>query len=272
MLPAGSGCPPDHVLTAFNASVADLERLPGGRGRSWRAGNTVIKPVHDPVEASWLATVFEQRPVRDVRVARPIRSTDGRWVVSGWTAHRFVAGAPAPRFDEVRRAGQAVHEAVADVPEPRFLRERSGLVSWADRLAWGEVLDTEGRLGHGHGATVYHQLAATRRPVTAPSQVVHGDLFGTVLFAGDAAPAVTDIAPYWRPVGWAIGALAVDAVAWGDAPIELLDDWADGPDWPQLVRRALLFRLAVSLAHPRTAANDLVVMLSTAERVDRFLR
>jgi len=272
VLPAASGRPPEHVLTAFSATVAELEPMPGGRGRVWRAGSAVIRSVDDPAEASWLATVFEQRPVPGVRIARPIRSTDGRWVVSGWTAHRFVSGVVEPRFDEARQAGLSLHRAIVDVSEPRFLRERSDLHSWADRLAWGEVLDTEGRLGHGHGATVYRELAALRRPVTAANQIVHGDLHGNVLFAGDAAPAVIDLTPYWRPAGWAIGVLAVDAVAWADAPIELIGEWSDGPDWPQLVRRAALFRLAVSLAHPRTPPNDLVAMLSTAERVDRYLR
>lgn len=272
VLPAASGRPPEHVLTAFNAAGAGLDRLTGGRGRTWRAGNTVIKPVDAPVEASWLATVLEQRPVPGVRVARPIRSTDGRWVVSGWTAHKFVAGSPAPRFDEIRDAGRTLQAAVADVPQPRFLRERSDLPGWADRLAWGEVLDTEERLGHGHGAAVYRELASFRRPVAARSQLVHGDLFGTVLFAGDADPAVVDVNPFWRPAGWAVAVLAVDAVARGGAPIEVVGEWADGPDWSQLVRRAALFRLAVCLVHPRTPADDLVTMLSTAERVDRYLR
>lgn len=272
VLPAAPGRPPDHVLTAFNAAGDELERLIGGRGRTWRAGNTVVKPVDEPVEASWLASVLEQRPVPGVRIARPIRSTDGRWVVSGWTAHRYVAGRAAPRFDETRMAGQALHEALADVPEPRFLRERTDLAGWADRLAWGEVLDNEERLGNGHGATVYRELAAFRRPVALPSQLVHGALLGTVLFAGDADPAVVDVAPFWRPAGWAVAVLAVDAVASGGAPIEVVGEWAEGPDWPQLVRRAALFRLAASLAHPRTPADDLVTMLSTAERIDRFLR
>lgn len=272
VLPAAPDRPPEHVLTAFNAVGPDLERLPGGRGRTWRVGNSVVKPVDEPVAASWLAGVLEQRPVPGVRIARPIRSTDGRWVVSGWTAHRFVAGSPAPRFDEMRRTGQVLHDAIADVPEPRFLRNRSDLSGWADRLAWGEVLDTEERLGHGHGATLYRELAAFRRPVTALSQLVHGDLLDQILFAGDADPAVVDLTPFWRPVGWATAVLAVDAVTRGGAPIEVLGEWAAGPDWPQLVRRAALFRLAVSLAHPRTPADDLVAMLSTAERVDRFLR
>lgn len=272
VLPAGSGRPPGHVLTAFNVPTTDLQRLPGGRGKAWRAGSIVVKPVAEPAQASWLAGVLEHRSVPGVRIARPIRSTDGRWVVSGWTAHRYVSGSPAPRFEEMLRAGRALHVAVADVDEPRFVRDRDDLLSWADRLAWGEVLDTEGRLGQGHGAAVYRELAALRRPVEAPNQIVHGDLYADLLFAGDADPALIGFTAYWRPVGWAVGVLAVDAVTWGDAPIEVLDEWAEGPDWSQLVRRALLFRLAASLAHPLTPANDLVVMLSAAERVDRFLR
>lgn len=272
VLPASSGRPPDHVMTAFNAAGEQLERLPGGRGRSWRAGNTVVKPVDEPVLASWLATVMEQLPVPGVRIARPVRSTDGRWVVSGWTAHRFVAGSPAPRFDEIRDAGRVLHDALSGVPEPRFLRERTDLTSWADRLAWGEVLDTEERLGHGHGAGVYRELAALRRPVTAAAQVVNGDLYGTVLFAGDADPAVFGVTPFWRPAGWATAVLAVDAVTCGGAPIEVVGEWADGPDWLQLVRRAALFRLAAGLGHPRTPTDDMVAVLSTAERIDRYLR
>lgn len=272
VLPASSERPPDHVMTAFNAAGEELEPLPGGRGRSWRAGNTVVKPVAEPVVASWLATVLEQLPVPGVRIARPVRSTDGRWVVSGWTAHRFVAGSLAPRFEEIRDAGRALHGALADVPEPRFLRERTDLASWADRLAWGEVLDTEERLGHGHGASVYRELAALRRPVSEPPQVVNADLYGTVLFAGDADPAVFDVTPFWRPAGWATAVLAVDAVTRGGSPIEVVGEWADGPDWPQLVRRAALFRLAVGLAHPRTPTDGMVAVLSTAERIDRYLR
>jgi len=80
-----------------------------------------------------------------------------------------------------------------------------------------------------------------------------------------------DITPNWRPAAWAAGVIAVDALAWGGAPIELLTDWNRWPDWPQLLRRALLFRLAVSLAHPLTVPSDIVTMLSTAERIQPYL-
>ena len=101
--------------------------------------------------------------------------------------------------------------------------------------------------------------------------MVHGDVYGNVLFAGTAPPAVVDITPYWRPPAWAAGVIAVDALAWGGAPIELLTDWNRWPQWPQLLRRALLFRLAISLAHPLSAPSNIVTMLSTAERIAPYL-
>jgi uncharacterized protein (TIGR02569 family) len=264
--------PPDHVLRAFGAPSVPPDLLEGGRGRSWRFGNVVIKPVGDPAEASWLANVFEGLQVQGVRLARPIRSSDGRWVVAGWHAHRFVSGRPSPaKFEEILQASEALHAALKDVPEPRFLRDRTDLYSWADRLAWGEIDDTDGRTGSGYGARQLAGLAVGRRRVDALSQVIHGDLLGNVLFAGNAPPAIVGITPYWRPAAWASAVIAVDALAWGDAPIEILTEWSRKPSWPQLVRRALIFRLAISLAHPLTPPNDLVTMLSTAERIEPFL-
>jgi uncharacterized protein (TIGR02569 family) len=262
--------PPEHVLRAFGA-IAAAELLEGGHGRTWRAENIVLKPVGEPAAASWLASTIEQLHVAGVRLARPVRSSDGRWVVSGWCANRFVTGSPAPRHEDILQVGIALHDALAQVPEPRFLRSRSDLHSWADRVSWGDIEDTEGRIGSGHGARLFAELAAGRRPVDVYSQVVHGDLFGKVLFAGNAPPAVIDITPYWRPAAWAAGVIAVDGLAWGGAPIEQLDEWDRWPHWRQLLRRAVLFRLAVSLAHPRTPPSDLVTMLSTAERIAQYL-
>jgi hypothetical protein len=79
-------------------------------------------------------------------------------------------------------------------------------------------------------------------PLDLPSQVVHGDLGGNVLFAPGLEPVVIDFSPYWRPPGWALAVVVVDAVVWGRAGFDLAD--ALEPEHRhQLLARATLFRL-----------------------------
>ncbi len=262
--------PPAHVLAAFGAATTP-EQLPGGRGLAFRSGDMVLKPVDNTAEASWVAATFEQLRVSGIRVARPARSSDGRWVVAGWCAQRFVSGRAEPRYDEIIAASLTLHEALAPVPQPRYLRDRTDLYSWADRLAWGEPASARWELGEGHGATLFADLALGRKEVDVPYQVVHGDMFGNVLFAGSAPPAVIDITPYWRPAGWSAAVIAVDALSWGGAQTDLLQDWAHLPEWPQMLLRAAMFRLAVSLTHPRSTPSSLVQMLSAIEVIRPFL-
>jgi uncharacterized protein (TIGR02569 family) len=263
--------PPEHVLAAFGLAGHTGEQLAGGTGRTWRFGDGVLKPVDNPVEAAWVAGVFESLRVSGIRVARPIRSSDGRWVVGGWSAQRFVSGRPAARYDDIVDASFSLHEALAGQPEPRFLRDRQDVYSWADRLAWGEIEDRDQRLGDGHGARLFHQLAEGRRPLQLPSQVVHGDMFGNVLFAGSAPPAVIDFTPYWRPANYSAAVIAVDALSWGGAQTDLVERWSHLEEWAQLLRRAVLFRLALSLAHPRTTPESMVEMLTAAEVLGPYL-
>jgi fructosamine-3-kinase len=68
--------------------------------------------------------------------------------------------------------------------------------SWSPASADGE-----------RSVDLIEQLATLRKPIKSASQLVHGDLYGTVLFAGSAAPGITDMAPTGgrrrgRPVWW----------------------------------------------------------------------
>jgi uncharacterized protein (TIGR02569 family) len=96
----------------------------------------------------------------------------------------------------------------------------------ADRAAWEErplhslppgAVVAPGSADGERSVDLINQLAGLRKPTKSPSQLVHGDLYGTVLFAGTAAPGITDITPYWRPASWAAGVVVVDALAWGEA-------------------------------------------------------
>ncbi len=81
-----------HVLATFGLRNVAPEPLGSGWSRGWRCGDVVLTPVTDHPRATWSAGVREVLQVDGVRLARPVRSTDGRWVVSGWAADTFLVG------------------------------------------------------------------------------------------------------------------------------------------------------------------------------------
>ena len=84
-----------------------------------------------------------------------------------------------------------------------------------DQVAWGER-DPGTLLGPAAGelAGQVRLLLAALRPVCLPSQLVHADLAGNVLFADGRTPAVIDFSPLERPAGLPLAVVAVDALQW----------------------------------------------------------
>jgi uncharacterized protein (TIGR02569 family) len=275
--------PPEHVLSAFGLSGVGPIPLGAVWEGGWRCGEVVLSMVAENARAAWSARVRETLFVDGVRLARPVRSTDGRYVVSGWRADTFVAGQPEPRHDEVVSAAVRLHEATGKLERPRFLTQ-GPTAPWADvdvfiaadRAAWEDrPLQSVPAASRSASPTadgqrsveLINQLAGLRRPTKSPNQLVDGDLYGTVLFAGAAAPGITDITPYWRPASWAAGVVVVDALSWGDADEGLIDRWNALPEWPQMLLRALMFRLAVHALHPRSTAAAFPGLARTAALV-----
>lgn len=279
--------PPEHVRSTFG--LREVEPVPLGADwdGGWRCGDVVLSPVADHARAAWSAKVRETLSVDGVRMARPVRGTDGRYVASGWRADTFIEGTPEPRHDEVVSVSQRLHAATAQLERPRFLVQPP-VAPWvdvdvfvaADRSAWEAVplrsvrgsVQLESTSPDGQRSVeLIGQLATFRKPVETPAQLVHGDLFGTVLFTGTAAPGLTDITPYWRPAPWAAGVAVVDALSWGGADDGLIERWEDLPEWPQMLLRALMFRLAVHALHPRSTAEAFPGLARTVDLVRMIL-
>lgn len=276
--------PPEHVRATFG--LREVTPVPLGDWEGgWRLGDVVLSPVADHARAAWSAKVRETLQVDGLRLARPVRATDGRYVVSGWRADTYLGGVPEPRHDEVVSISLRLHAATAGLERPRFLSQPS-MAPWmdvdvfvaADRCAWEAVplrtLRSAGAIPEApdgrRSLELIGQLATLRKPVHSPAQLVHGDLFGTVLFSGLETPGLSDITPYWRPTAWAAGVVVVDALSWGGADDGLLERWSDLPEWPQMLLRAVIFRLAVHALHPRSTPEALPGLARTADMV-RFL-
>lgn len=242
MIVPGAPRPSAVVLRAFGAGERRPLLLPGGQGTTWRAGGIVLRPHGDAREARWRSATLARLAHSDrFRAPRPVASADGSWLVDGWEAWEWLPGATDPsRVDEVLAAGDAFHRAVAHLPRPAFLDLVDDPWSRADRMVWAGTPRPSGPL--------LDRLAAAFRPVRASSQVVHRDLLGNVLFAAGEPPTVFDWAPSWRPAGYASAIAVVDAVCWHGVPVErlpALGQLAGVSDWPQLLVRALAFRVLV---------------------------
>jgi len=301
--------PAPGVLAAFGAH-ADPVPLPGGEGTAWRAGAVVLKPAGDPQVARWTADLYRDlglltaRRNPGFRVPRPLRAATGDgatgdggtgdggtgdwgtgdWVaedpVTGaWVAWQWLPGEPAswagvsPFWPRLIAASRAFHAALAGRPAPPWLGRDGGPWTAGDQVAWGER-DPESVLAAAPGSLdgQLRSLLAALRPVRLPSQLIHGDLGGNVLFAGASPPAVIDFSPYWRPAGLALAVAAVDALMWGGASPAALAELDGEPELDQLLARALVYRLVTEVVFRRgdpapAAATALETIARTSQPV-----
>lgn len=205
-----------------------------------RAGSIVVKPA-DTSEAilAWQAETLTKISDDGLRLALPRCSLDGRFVVDGWIASTFCSGGhERGRWLDIIAAGERLHAALAGVSCPGFVLARDDPWSIADRAAWGEVpLTPYLRAPH------VVRLASRLAPVSAPTQVVHGDLTGNVLFADPLPPAVIDLSMYCRPTAYASAIVVADALAWEGATPADLERAISTSGFGQFLARALLFRI-----------------------------
>jgi uncharacterized protein (TIGR02569 family) len=231
--------PPKEVLAAFGVSGPPTA-LSGGRGLTWRAGKIVIKPADASEEMlAWQARVLADVDPDEVRVAGPIPSLGGAFIVDDWSASILCAGRHEPgRWSDIIAVGRRYHRALAHVHRSPLMASQTGPWAVADRAAWGEVpLDPYRRAPH------VARLEGCLRAVRAPSQVIHGDLTGNVLFADPLPPAVIDLSAYWRPVEYASAIVVADALAWEGADAAELESTLAIDGFGQFLARALLFRI-----------------------------
>lgn len=264
---------PAHVLASFGL-VGDQQLLPGGRGLAVRVDDAVLVPAPDVAASTWAAELAERLRSPDVRLPRPLRSGDGRWVLGGWSASEHLEGvdSPARRWRELLATARSLHRALAPEPTPPWLARRCDPWAVADRAAWGETAPRPGAVT----APLVARLLAARRalPEAMADQLIHGDLTGNVLLPareGRGVPAVVDLSPYWRPAAAGLAIIVVDGLLWHHAGPELINLADLGPCGPQLLIRALLFRLlaldALTQDQPTTTAAELPAHTAAARLV-----
>ncbi len=227
------------MLAAFGVPGVRPLPLRGGQGTAWLAGDLVLKPADlDREELQCQAQVHSQVYCDGFRLSRPRAAVDGSLCVDGWCATQYLAGRREQRrWPEILAVTGRFHAALPGIPRPPFLARRSSPWAISGRAAWREIPAS-------HFAHVRHlpQLTAALRPVTTPSQLIHGDLTGNVLFHHQMPPAIIDFSPYWRPAAFGSAIVVADALVWEGADREILDAVSHIGDFGQYLVRALIYR------------------------------
>lgn len=285
---------PAHVRGAFGVADGPAVAVVAGSGTGWLVtapgAAVVLRPVADTAMANWSARVREELDVTGLRVALPVRSTDGRHVVSGWRADRVVSGRGEARADETIAWSARINAALADVERPRLATRpatrpwsETDLFALAEAAAWDGDPEHDLAPGMEDRGTPFatHRAAALlgatglirhRRPVeVSATGVVHGDLARGLLFDSSAEPALTDVVPYARPASWSAAVIAVDHLSWGTVDPGVLGRWRHLEQWPQMVLRAAVFRLAVHALHPGSQPHPVDGLQSMAREVGEFV-
>lgn len=285
---------PEHIRGAFGVADGPAVAVVAGSGTGWLVSTSgtpvVLRPVADTAMANWSARVREELDVTGLRVALPVRSSDGRHVVSGWRADRVVSGRPEARADETIAWSARINAALADVERPRPAARparrpwaETDLFAFAEAAAWDGDPELDLAPGMEDRGTSFatHRAAALlgatglirhRRPVEMSSAgVVHGDLARGLLFDSSAEPALTDVVPYARPASWSAAVIAVDHLSWGTVDPGVLSRWRHLEQWPQMVLRAAVFRLAVHALHSGSRPHAMDGLQSMAREVGEFV-
>lgn len=233
------------IAQAFD-SVGALQLLPGGEGRTYRAGNVIYRREANVAEAIYLADVYQSLPESGFRVPKPIRSKQGSWVsLTGWSAWTFVAGRPATKDDvpSVIAAIRAFHQALARHPYPVYLANRDTPYDRADQAVWDTAPDEIDPCL----VPLVRQLLRLRKSI-APlrAQLIHGDLNEeNILVAPGVAPAIIDLTPYWHPPEFALAVLAYWLGPYrGD--MSILPAFAQVQEFDQMLVRAALRTLFIA--------------------------
>lgn len=242
--------PPTSVIKAFGLEV-EATPLAGGQGRSFLVDNrAVLKPVSEASdgEAEWSAEIMAslsslKRLPSHYLVPAPLLASNGRYVFEGWTASMFCLGDHdlGGRFMELISASRAFHGALEGFPEPDFLSKNTHPWAVADRVTWEEESPVEIVAAL---APIYEELVSLRQNISpSPSQLVHADLSGNVLFSDDNPPVIIDFSPVWRPLKYAEAIAVMDGIMWFGVEKNMVNVVGSGSDWLQMLVRALIFRV-----------------------------
>jgi hypothetical protein len=227
--------------------TGDAQEISGGRGSTISIGEYILKPLDTTSEeANWVMDLYEAINKvcenESFEIARPKRNRSGNWISNGWICfYKSKGKEDRAQLLEKLEISNELHKLLENYPKPDFLDLRNNRSSIADNIAWQS---SDAQISYKPLKEVFNKLQTISPKINLPSQIIHGDLGGNILFSESSKPVVIDFSPYFRPKAFANAIMVVDDLVWGSKDFKLLEELrVIDPDTFNLLPKAELKRL-----------------------------
>ena len=231
------------IISAFQC-VGKRQLLAGGEGHSLRVGQCVFKPVANIERYSWSCDLLLKLTRRSFRISEPIRAIDGSFVYHGWAASIFESGEHIDgRWPEKLNITRMFHSELNEIafsPMP----PSNDRWSLAHEITW-QLAPLPLTL-HPKTTNMIEKIFAHYQPLSRHPGIIHSDISGNILFHEKLDPCVIDFSPAFGSVEYAEAILVADAIAWENAPVDIVNLIAFNEYYRQYLLRAINFRIIVA--------------------------
>jgi uncharacterized protein (TIGR02569 family) len=241
---------PDSETLAMFQCRGPGQSLVGGEGNALRIGDCVFKPIAYAGRYDWACDLLAQLPQDGYRISAPIRSSTGSFVHNGWGASTYEPGEHIEgSWEEKIRIGRLFHDELnqLDVTPMPPSEDRW---SQAHEIAW-QITPPPDNLRSEIKAEI-ESIFEWYRPIERGSKIIHSDMCGNFLFEDGLDPCIIDFSPTYGSYGYGEAILVADAIAWEDAPLEIISILEGDTHHRQNLLRAINFRVIVAALFHRS--------------------
>ncbi len=232
-----------EIITGFQCAGVE-QSLIGGEGKSVRVGDCVFKPIENVEHYCWGCDLLLKLPKDGYRISDPLRTTDGSFVYDGWGASTYELGEHVRgRWQEKLQISRLFNSQINDLalsPIP----PSDDFWSLAHEIAWQDIPIPAAL--HPKMTKVIDDIFSRYQPLFRDQGIIHSDICGNILFQGGLDPCVIDFSPAYGSVEYAEAILVSDAIAWENAPLEIVDMISGNGHYRQHLLRAINFRIIVA--------------------------
>lgn len=231
------------IASAFQCA-GKKQMLAGGKEHSLRVGQCVFKPIENVERYSWSCDLLLKLSRRGFRISEPRRAIDGSFVYHGWAASNFEPGEHVTgRWHEKLNISRMFHSELNDLafsPMP----PSDDVWSLAHEITW-QLTPLPSAL-HPKMTTMIEEIFTHYQLLSRYPGIIHSDICGNVLFHEELDPCVIDFSPAFGSVEYAEAILVADAIAWQNAPLDIVNLLPFNEHYRQYLLRAINFRIIVA--------------------------